>query len=165
MNHIEQVQYKVALIVSWYWQGTSCEKLYDELGWESLSQRRWSRRLTMYYKITNGMSPLYLSDHIPGNSTINFSLHNKIVRPPRSRMERYDNSFFPFCINNWNKLVDTIKLAPSLKDFQSNLCKFVCPKWNTFYTIRDKFGIKLLPKIKVSFSDLRDHDSITTSTA
>ena len=32
---IEQVQYKVALIVSGCWQGTSRETLYDRLGWES----------------------------------------------------------------------------------------------------------------------------------
>ena len=73
------------------------------------------------------------------------------------RTERYDNSFFLFCINNWNTLDDTIKSAPSLKDLKSNLCKFVRPHGNTFYTIRDKFGIKLLRKIRVSFSDLRDH--------
>ena len=103
------IQYKAALIVSRYWQGTSRGKLYDELGWESLSQRRWSRRLTMYYKITNGMTHSYLSDHLPGNSTINLSLRNKIIRPPRSRTERYDNSFSPFCTNNWNKLDDAIK--------------------------------------------------------
>ena len=35
MQLIEQVQYKAALIVSGCWQGTSCERLYDKLGWES----------------------------------------------------------------------------------------------------------------------------------
>ena len=64
MNLIEQVQYKAALIVSGCWQGTNCEKLYDELGWESLSERRWCHRMTMFYKILNGMSPSYLLDHI-----------------------------------------------------------------------------------------------------
>ena len=145
MNLIEQLQYKAALIVSGCWQGISREKLYDGLGWGSLSQRRWSRRLTMYFKITNGMTPSYLSDHIPGNNRINVSPRNKIRRP-RSWTERYDNSFFPFCIINWNKLDDVIKSEPSLRDFKSNLCKFVRPKGNTFYTIRDKFGIAFLVK-------------------
>ena len=61
MNLIEQ--YKAALIVSGCWQGTNREKLYDELGWESLSERRWCRRMTMFYKILNGMAP-YLLDLI-----------------------------------------------------------------------------------------------------
>ena len=37
MKLIGQVQYKAALIVSGCWQGTSRKKLYDELGWESLT--------------------------------------------------------------------------------------------------------------------------------
>ena len=39
MGRIERVQYKAALIVSGCWQGTSRVKLYDELGWETLSDR------------------------------------------------------------------------------------------------------------------------------
>ena len=40
MKLIEQVQYKAALIVCACWQGTSRERLYEELGWESLYERR-----------------------------------------------------------------------------------------------------------------------------
>ena len=93
MNLIEQVQYKAALIVSGCWQGTCRFKLYDELGWGSLSERRWARRLTMFYKIPNGMAPSYLSDHIPARSIINISLRSRNTNPPFSRTDRYDNSF------------------------------------------------------------------------
>ena len=68
---LEQVQYKAALIVPGCWQGTSREKLYAELGWESLAERRWTRRLTLFYKIKNGLAPSYLSEHIPEHSDIN----------------------------------------------------------------------------------------------
>ena len=157
MDLIEQVQYKAALIVSGCWQGTSREKLYDELGWESLSMRRWSRRMTLFYKILNRITPPYLLDHIPEHRVQNAFLRKKLIRPPSSRTDRYDNSFFPFCINNWNNLDDTIKLLPTVSQFKSNLNNFVRPKGNNFYTIRDSFGTKLLTKIRVSFSDLRDH--------
>ena len=60
MDLIERVQYKAALIVSGCWQGTSREKLYDALGWESLSNR-WARRLVIFYKIHNDLTPSYLS--------------------------------------------------------------------------------------------------------
>ena len=40
MNLIEKVQYKAGLVASGCWQGTSQDKLYNELGWESLSDRR-----------------------------------------------------------------------------------------------------------------------------
>ena len=157
MNAIEQVQYKAALIVSGCWQGTSREKLYEELGWETLSERRWSRRMTMFYKILNGLAPSYLFDHVPEHNSNNISSRRNNIRTPFSRTCRYENSFFPFCIKNWNNLDNTIKLAPSLNVFKTNLNKFVRPKGNTFYSIRDSYGIKLLTKIRVCFSDLRDH--------
>ena len=96
MNLIEQVQYKAALVVSGCWQGTNRQKLYDELGWESLSERRWSHRMTLFYKIINGMTPSYLLDHIPERSSSNVSLRGDAIRPPFSRTERSANSFSHF---------------------------------------------------------------------
>ena len=59
MQLIEQVQYKVALIVSGCWQGTSCARLYDELGWESPSDRQWAGRMTTFYKVKYELAPSY----------------------------------------------------------------------------------------------------------
>ena len=131
MKLIEQVQYKAALIVTGCWQGTSREKLYDELGWESLRDRRWARRLITFYKIKNGLAPSYLLDHIPENCETNTSFCNRKTKAPFSRTERYDNSFFPFCIKNWNNLDNTVKSLPSLTRFK-NLNVFIRPKGNSF---------------------------------
>ena len=57
MEKLESVQYSAALAVTGTWRGTSREKLYAELGWESLSSRRWSRRLILFYKIMNNLTP------------------------------------------------------------------------------------------------------------
>ena len=65
MDLIEQVQYKAALVVSVCWQGTRRVKLYNELGWESLPDQKWFRRLTYFYKIVNRHTPDYLYKHIP----------------------------------------------------------------------------------------------------
>ena len=133
MKLIEQVQYKAALVVSGCWQGTSRERLYEDLGWESLSERRWARRLAAFYEIKNGLAPSYLSDHIPEHSEINISLRNRNTRGPFSRTERYDNSFFPYCINNYNNLDDSVKLLPSVTSFKKHLNIFIRPKGNSFY--------------------------------
>ena len=37
---LESTQYSAALPVSGAWRGTSRQKLYDELGWESLYHRK-----------------------------------------------------------------------------------------------------------------------------
>ena len=73
MNLTEPVQYKAALIVSGCWQGTRRKKLHNDLGWESLSERRWSRRMITFYKILNGMAPSYLLDHLPEITAPNVS--------------------------------------------------------------------------------------------
>ena len=53
------------------------KKLYEELGWESLSDRRWLRRLTIFYKISNSLAPDYLSNHIYKRNEINMVLRNR----------------------------------------------------------------------------------------
>ena len=42
---LEQSQYSSALAVTGAWRCTSRQRLYNELGWESLYDRRWYRRL------------------------------------------------------------------------------------------------------------------------
>lgn len=68
---------------------------------------------------------------------------------------RYDNSFFPYCIKYWNELEDSVKSLSSHLCFKNHINKFIRPKGNSFFGIRDSFGIKLLTKVE--FSDLRDH--------
>ena len=42
---IEMVQYNAALIITGAFKGTSRDKIYQELGLESLPDRRWTRKL------------------------------------------------------------------------------------------------------------------------
>ena len=131
--------------------------MYEELGWESLSLRRWHRRLTTYFKITNGLTPSYLSEHIPHQTVPNISLRRTVKRTPLCRTNRFANSFFPFCLKEWESLDQSIKSSTSLINFKAKLGSLIRPKANSFYSIRDNSGTKLLSKIRVTFSDLRDH--------
>ena len=58
-------EYRGALAVTGTWKGTSRAKLYDELGWESLSDRRMKQRFVLLYKIINNLTPSYLRDKLP----------------------------------------------------------------------------------------------------
>ena len=53
MEKLEKVQYQAALAVTGAWQGTSRTKLYEELEWESLSDRRICRRVLQIHKIVD----------------------------------------------------------------------------------------------------------------
>ena len=154
MNLIEQVQYKAALIVTGCWQGTSREKIYDELGWEPLHQRRWSRRMTIWYKIVNGLTPAYLFSHVPKEAPR--PLRSFVPKAPIAKTERYLNTFFPYCINEWNILENDIKYIPSLKDFKEKIVSVIRPE-GSLCCNSSKYGMKLLTQLRVDFSDLRDH--------
>ena len=65
MGKIEKVQYQAALAITGCWRGTNRNKIYEELGWESLSDRRWSRRLVYFFKIHNNLTPEYLRENLP----------------------------------------------------------------------------------------------------
>ena len=71
------MKYKAGLIVSGCWQDTNRERLYDELSWESMSDRLWFRRLTLFYKISNGLAPSYLADQVPVRSENNINLRSR----------------------------------------------------------------------------------------
>ena len=41
-----RIQYHAALAIIGTWKRANFIKIYDELGWESLTDRRWPRRLS-----------------------------------------------------------------------------------------------------------------------
>ena len=54
---LESVQYKVALAITGAIQGTSCEKIYQELGLGSLRARRWYKHLSCMFKLVKEEAP------------------------------------------------------------------------------------------------------------
>ena len=61
---IEMVQYNAALIITGAFKGTSRDKIYQELGLESLADRRWTRKLIFFHKIILGLLPSNLKDYL-----------------------------------------------------------------------------------------------------
>ena len=59
-NRIELAQYNAASAITGAIRGTSEEKLYQELGFETRKDRRWFGRLCCFYKILNNPAPAYL---------------------------------------------------------------------------------------------------------
>ena len=96
MQTLESTQYQAALAVTGAWKGTSRKKIYDELGWISLNERRIYRRLVQFYKIVHELTPPYLKTPIPLQRSHLFgSRRTNILYPIFCRSERYQNSFFP----------------------------------------------------------------------
>ena len=57
---LESVHYKAMLVIAGDIQGTSRDKIYQELGLEILKYRRWYKCLSCMFKIINEKAPNYL---------------------------------------------------------------------------------------------------------
>ena len=91
-NKLETVQYNAPLEITGAIKGTSCEKLYQELGLEYLQQRIWVRRLCLFYKIVPTKLPAYIYDFIPlGRPS---QRHPNTFNSFSCRSKYFKNSFF-----------------------------------------------------------------------
>ena len=155
---LESIQYNAALAITGCIRGTSREKLYSELGIESLADRRFSRRLCSFYKIVNGQAPQYLQTFIPTRRIASVSLRFRpAICPLYARTERYRNSFFPYCISKWNELDCHIRNLPSIASFKRAILKFIRPSPSPTFKVINHKGLILLTRLRVGFSHLREH--------
>ena len=119
MQKLESVQYNASLAITGCFRGTSRDKLYSELGLESLADRRFYRRLIAFYKIVNKKAPQYLIDYLPTQDLASINLRKiPAIYPLDARTERYRNYFFSYCISQWNNLNSRIKNLPSIATFK-----------------------------------------------
>ena len=106
MENVERIQYHAALAITGAWQGPDRTKLYEELGWdslsnrtkldeelgwESLSDRRMSRRILQIHKIIDRKTLEYLRDKLPPNRRLFLPT---IFPNIKCRTNKYSNSFF-----------------------------------------------------------------------
>ena len=158
MDRLESVQYSAALALTGAWRGTSREKLYEELGWESLNLRRWSRRLVLFYKILNTLTPDYTKIPIPPIHELSYSLRKKnIVGQIRARTASYEASFYPHCLSEWNKLDPEIRLSSSVSSFKNKLLSLIRPPAKPVFSVHDPKGLAILTQLRVGLSALNLH--------
>eukprot|EP00794_Sanderia_malayensis_P002002 gene2002-2277_t len=158
MEKIESVQYSAALAVTGAWKGTSRQKIYDELGWESLNLRRWSRRLVLFYKMINNLTPHYTRYPIPDLQESSYDLQVRAtVGQISARTKGYKTSFYPNCLLEWEKLDHEIKLSNSVNIFKKKLLSIIRPFPKLVYGIHDPKGLSILTQLRVGLSPLNFH--------
>ena len=156
-NRIKSTQYNAALAITGTIRGTFKVKLYQELGFETMKERGWFQRLCCFYKILNNQTPGYLySLLVPPNRDYNTRRYTKF-RQIFCRTETFSNSFLPQTIREWNKLDTSICQAPSYSVFRKALLDFIRPTANSTFGTNDVSGLKLLTRLRVGFSHLREH--------
>ena len=157
-NILKSIHYNAALAITGAIRGSSMDKLFSELGFEYLSDRRWLRRLTFLYKIKDNSAPKYLCNILPNNSSSRYPTRNRNqIRNFSARTDLFSFSFFPGTIRDWNALEPSICASNSLSLFKSKLLKFIRPKPRSLYDVHNPQGIKYLTRLRLGFSHLREH--------
>lgn len=158
IQRVESVQYNACLAITGCFRGTSRDKLYSELGLESLADRRFIRKLIYFYKICNGLAPTYLSSYLPPQNIVLPNLRQRpVIFPVHGRTDGFLNTFFPFCMSQWNIIDSHIRNLPSISTFKSALLKFLKPEPNSIYKLGNHRGVVLLTRLRVGFSHLQEH--------
>ena len=61
---IEMIQYQAAFVITGAIKDTSRDRRYQEIGLESLADRRWSCKIFFFLKIVNGLFPSHLPSYL-----------------------------------------------------------------------------------------------------
>ena len=152
---IESVQYSACLAITGTIRGTSQEKLYQELGLESLQGRRWLRRMRYFYKLIKTQKPLYLFNLIPPK--LNSLRHPNTYSVMRCRNDYFKNSFIHYVAGEWNRLCTEIRNSTSCQEFRKSILYFIKPTCSSLFSIHHPVSIKLLVRLRLGFSHLREN--------
>ena len=116
------VQYNTCLVNTGAISGTFKNRLYEELGLESLHHRCWYRKL----KNTNDTPLMNIKDNF------------------------FENTILPSTIIEWNKLDPAIRNSTSFNFFKGSRLKFIRPALNSFFLCRNNKRIEYLTRLLVN---------------
>ena len=126
-------------------RGTSREKLYQKLGFESLQQRRWYRKLCCLFKKST-----------TNHRVIFFNLRESIPQL-WTKHNLFKTSFFLSTLKEWNNLDPEIRKSKSISIFKRYVLNFIRHKPNNVYYCYNFKGIRLITRLRQRLSHLREH--------
>ncbi|XP_052763148.1 uncharacterized protein LOC128205494 [Mya arenaria] len=119
-QELDKIQHEAARIVTGATKLVSIDKLYSDLNWQPLSDRRTNHKLIFMFKIKSNISPTYLVNLIPLRpADPRYNLRNSSDIPLiHCRSTLYYNSLVPSAIRAWNTLDSSFKSADSIQSFK-----------------------------------------------
>ena len=136
-DELDKIQNEAARICSGTTKLISLYNLSNEIGWESLENRRKKHKLKMFYKMVNNISPPYLSSLVPSSVSAHsrYNLRNtQNLQVPFCRTNSYFHSFLPSVIRDWNSLSQEVKNSDSVDSFKRLLNMDKSPTPAHYYT-------------------------------
>ena len=123
----------------------------------SLSQKM-VQTFNTFLQFKQSRLPLYLYYLIPPERELNYGLRRaNTFDQPIERTNRYSNTYFQNCPKEWNRLDISVQSSPTISEFKKRLIQIVKPVKRSIFNFHDLYGVKLLARLRVEFSDLRSH--------
>ena len=119
IQKLERIQRQAARYVTAdYRRTSSVSSMIDKLKWPSLSTRRTVSRLSMVYRIVNGLVAIPPDKFFTPNTSITRKKHNMCFQTYRSRGNIDKFAFVQRSVPEWNSLPSSVVNAVSLESFQ-----------------------------------------------
>ena len=111
---IGTIQNNAALAIAGAIRGTSWEKLYHELGFESLVSRIWYRKLCCFYEVFK-TQPRYLLEVIPTAKRVYVTGNNDKLPHVKVKHNYFENSFLWLWLNEikwiWTFVIPNVVIS------------------------------------------------------
>ncbi len=155
-------------------RNTSYERLLDDLGWNTLDERRKLSRLSLFYKMTHKPCtgdnlctdcrnkvgvPNYLRDLVPRTvgERAGYVLRNaNDLSTVRTKKVKVYNSFVPKTVREWNNL-GNYRYAPSLSSFKASYKNGMLRSPNPLYSIEQGDANIYHTRLRLGLSHLKSH--------
>ena len=157
---LERIQRNAALIVTGAFTRTATDKLLEDLGWNSLADRRKFYRMSTMYKITHDLTPNYLKRLLPmpNVNRTRYNLRNiQDLTLVHSKKQYHAKSFFPKSVREWNQLPIDLRNSPSITTFKNQYKKANMKKENQLYNVGFGIGQTNHTRMRLGLSALRAH--------
>ena len=122
-KRVERIQRSAARFVKSNYQRTkgTVTSLLNDLGWQSLEDRRRAARLTIMYKIVNDDVDIPRDRYLTPVTRLSRHSNSQSFIQYHTRLQSHKYSFFPRTITEWNSLPETTVKATSTQAFKSQL--------------------------------------------
>ena len=154
----EKIQYNAARLVTSTLKYTSKEKLFSELGWETMEKRAYILGICLFHKIVKGETRPLIKSLLPEYNTSNHhNLRNtKPLKPFPFKGVKYSKSFFPFFTKKYNDLNKKTRQLLT-EDFKLEIKKLFKPPRLKHLNTGSKYGCSLMTRVRVGRSYLKAH--------
>ena len=126
-DRLQRLQNRAARVITGASYEIRSKDILNDLNWETLAQRREKHKAILMYKITNDLTPSYLSDKFTTvEKTKNYNFRNKAfnLNIPHAKTSYLEKSLLCKGPKIWNSIPTEIRQSSSLNSFKQKIKNF-----------------------------------------